>query len=97
MTDTQQHEARLREVAAAWQELATNKAFSTILEKDLQFRWPVFGAAFDSGDNYNPHAAAQRDGRREVVTYLWAQQRRVLSQQDKDEDDTTQRSNKAKV
>lgn len=74
MTDDQEAIEKEREQQAAitkeaWRRMLVDMHFQTVL-LDLQRRFPPFLAAFRADDGFNPHAAAMREGNREVLTYI---------------------------
>lgn len=60
------HKAKLD---SAWAELALLPAFDVVLQ-EAQRRFGMFQPVFQPGDNYNPHAAALRDGNKQVLAYF---------------------------
>lgn len=75
-------EARLDE---AWTDLALNKSFKTVFEQHLQQHFSMFGEAFRSGDGYNTHAAAKRDGHKDVLNFIARRLARGKAMLDADE------------
>lgn len=72
MTQQEQEEQRKNKLARvndAWTELSKSKAFQTVMEA-AQLHFGMFSPAFIATDNYNPHAAAQRDGQKTVLAYF---------------------------
>lgn len=65
-----ERERQERAILASWRFLATNKEFQIVFERDLQPMFRMFGASFLSEDGFNPHAAAKRDGNKEVLNYI---------------------------
>jgi hypothetical protein len=57
-------------IASAWDALARSKDFEVVFLRDLQDRFPALEASF-RGPDYNPYAAAQRDGAKEVIGHIW--------------------------
>jgi|GEM_PF-1885224 len=60
-------EVRVRE---AWQVLADSPEFQTVFELDLQVHFNLHRACFQAGDQFNPSAAAQRDGQKQVISHI---------------------------
>lgn len=73
MTEVEQIEAKRKNRQArlndAWADLATSKAFRLVME-DAQLHFGMFKESFLPTDNFNPHAAAQRDGQKSVLTFF---------------------------
>lgn len=65
----QKRAAELARVRTAAQNLAENKDF-TVLFEHLQYRFPLTSPSFREGDEGNTHAAAKRDGNKQVVAYM---------------------------
>jgi len=61
---------REAEVKAAWEALALNPSFKTVWEKDLQSKFNPLRASFRADDGYNTHAAALRDGEKNVIAHI---------------------------
>lgn len=53
-------------VAAAWADLALNKSFEVAFT-DAQARFGMLASCFQAKDNFNTHAAAFRDGQKDVL------------------------------
>ena len=74
MTQPEEQEAvrkaREAQVRAAWQVLADSPEFQTVFELDLQVHFNLHRACFQSGDQFNPSAAAQRDGQKQVISHI---------------------------
>lgn len=74
MTTQEEQEAirkdREAQVRAAWQVLAETPEFQTVFELDLQVHFNLHRASFQSGDQFNPCAAAQRDGQKQVISHI---------------------------
>ena len=60
------HEAK---VNAAWATLALSPEFQTVFA-DLQTRFGFLSPAFQATDQFNTHAAAHRDGAKEVLRLI---------------------------
>lgn len=73
MTLHEEQEAKRKDrkakLDAAWAELALSDAFNLVLTAAQQ-HFGMFQPAFRATDNYSPHAAAQRDGNKEVLAYF---------------------------
>lgn len=73
MTPAEEIEAKRKDRAArlnaAWAELSMSPAFKTVME-DAQIHFGMFKESFLPTDNYNPHAAAQRDGQKSVLAHF---------------------------
>lgn len=73
MTAAEETEARrkdrLARVNDAWAELSLSPAFKTVME-DAQIHFCMFKESFLPTDNFNPHAAAQRDGQKSVLAHF---------------------------
>lgn len=70
MTDTATAKRdRDSRVNAAWDDLALNKALQTVFLDDLQALFSPFSPSFQ-GPDYNPYAAAQRDGAKQVIAHI---------------------------
>ncbi len=61
---------REAEIKTAWEALALNPAFRTVWEKDLQSKFNPLRASFRVDDGYNTHAAALRDGEKNVIAHI---------------------------
>ena len=61
--------AEIARVRTAAQNLVENKDFNIVFE-DLQTKFPLTTPSFREGDEANTHAAAERDGNKQVVAYL---------------------------
>ncbi len=86
MTDTDAKRIdRLAAVTAAWAELALNKSFKVVFE-DAQLRFGMLSPSFVATDGYNTHAAAVRDGQKEVLRDF---ARRLCLGRERLEDETT--------
>lgn len=59
----------LAKLNAAWADLALNPAFNTVLVQAQQ-HFGMFLPSFREKDGFNPHAAAQRDGQKDVLAYF---------------------------
>jgi len=70
MTETQakkiDHDAKVK---AAWASLALSPEFQTVFT-DLQIRFGFLEASFTAQNNYNPTAAAVRDGEKNVLRHI---------------------------
>lgn len=70
MTETQakklDHEAKVK---AAWASLALFPEFQTVFT-DLQIRFGFLAPSFSAQDNFNPTAAAVRDGEKNVLRHI---------------------------
>ena len=70
MTETQakklDHEAKVK---AAWAALALSPEFQTVFT-DLQIRFGFLAPSFSAQDNFNPTAAAVRDGEKNVLRHI---------------------------
>ena len=70
MTETQakklDHEAKVK---AAWAALALSPEFQTVFT-DLQIRFGFIAPSFSAQDNFNPTAAAVRDGEKNVLRHI---------------------------
>lgn len=79
MTAAEEIEAKRKDRAArlnaAWAELSGSQAFNLVLTA-AQSHFGMFRPVFQSGDNFNPHAAAQRDGHKDVLAYFLRRQAR---------------------
>ena len=73
MTKAEEQEAirkdRLARLNAAWAELALLPAFNVVLAAAQQ-HFGMFQPSFSPTDQFNPHAAAQRDGQKSVLAYF---------------------------
>jgi hypothetical protein len=72
MTQREQEEQRSNKLARvndAWGELSQSEAFQTVMEA-AQLHFGMFSQSFLPTDNFNPHAAAQRDGQKTVLAYF---------------------------
>lgn len=78
-----EREKREDKIKAAWKALATNKDFTTAFELDLHPRFSR--PCFLEEDNFNPHAAAKRDGQRSVLVHIG---RRLATAQNLDADES---------
>ena len=83
----QQREAQRKKIAEAWMRLSQNDDFLLIYEQDLQRHFGLFKSSFSSEDGFNPHAAAQKDGQKQVLLYI--HRRRLGGQAMLDADDET--------
>jgi len=82
MTEAEQIEAKRKDRQArlndAWADLATSKSFRLVME-DAQLHFGMFKESFLPTDNFNPHAAAQRDGQALLSLHLlWAPRTNVI-------------------
>ena len=70
MTETQakkiDHDAKVK---AAWASLALSPEFQTVFT-DLQIRFGFLAPSFSAQDNFNPTAAAVRDGEKNVIRHI---------------------------
>jgi len=62
--------AREVQVREAWQVLADLPEFQTVFELDLQVHFNLHRQSFQSGDDFNVCAAAQRDGQKQVISHI---------------------------
>ena len=85
-----QRRNREAEVRAAWEVLALNPSFKTVWEKDLQSKFNPLKPSFRSDDAHNTHAAAIRDGEKNVIAHI--AKRLALGVAMLDEDDTSKPS-----
>lgn len=60
------HEAKVK---AAWADMALSPAFKTVFD-DLQIRFGFLAPSFTADNNYNPTAAAVRDGEKNVLRHI---------------------------
>lgn len=72
-------------VRQAWQELALDPNFRLVFECDLQVHFNLHKASFDAGSDFNPYAAAQRDGQKQVISHIF---RRIARAEDSLDDDS---------
>lgn len=70
MTPEETKRRRDARVRQAWADLALDPSFRTVFEEDLQLVFNIHHASFQ-GPDYNTHAAAVRDGRKEVISYIF--------------------------
>lgn len=79
MTPAEEIEAKRKDRAAklnaAWAELSASQAFNLVLTAAQQ-HFGMFRPVFQAADNFNPHAAAQRDGQKDVLAYFLRRQAR---------------------
>lgn len=79
MTAAEEIEAKRKDRAArlnaAWAELSASQAFNVVLTAAQQ-HFGMFRPVFQATDNFNPHAAAQRDGQKDVLAYFLRRQAR---------------------
>jgi hypothetical protein len=70
MTETQakklDHEAKVK---TAWASIALSPEFQTVFT-DLQIRFGFLAPSFSAQDNFNPTAAAVRDGEKNVLRHI---------------------------
>lgn len=70
MTETQakklDHEAKVK---SAWASIALSPEFQTVFT-DLQIRFGFLAPSFSAQDNFNPTAAAVRDGEKNVLRHI---------------------------
>jgi hypothetical protein len=69
ITEEQKRAAKLARVRSAAQNLAENDDFG-ILWEYLQTLYPLTGPSFIPGDEANTHAAAKRDGNKQVMARI---------------------------
>lgn len=77
---------REAKVRSTWEALAMNPDFKLVFEHDLQVHFPFFSPSFQSGDGFNPHAAAQRDGQKAVIGHIHRRILKAESTLEQDED-----------
>lgn len=65
--ERQQEQASIK---AAWADLALDKSFAVVLEKDLQRKFNLARESFRVEEGFNPIPAAQRDGQRMVIAHI---------------------------
>lgn len=80
-----QVEAQRQKIAEAWSRLAENADFTLVYERDLQLKFGLLNKSFRSEDGFNPHAAAQRDGQKDVLLYIHRRRLGGLAMLDADE------------
>ena len=76
-------ERQAARVESAWMALALNKDLNTVLVA-LQFEFRSFYPSFLPSDNYNPHAAALRDGNKHVLNEILRRLAEAKSRLEKD-------------
>jgi len=64
---------RKRRLKHAWQKMAASPEFQLIFEKDIQIEFNPFSPSFLASEGFNPHAAACRDGHRQVIAHIHKQ------------------------
>lgn len=74
MTTQEEQEAvrkdREARVRAAWQVLVDLPEFQEVFELDLQVHFNLHRSSFQSSDQFNACAAAQRDGQKQVISHI---------------------------
>lgn len=74
MTPQEEKEAAARERKAevnnAWQRLALSPDFKLVFEKDIQIQYNPLAPSFLEKEDFNPYAAACRDGSRQVISHI---------------------------
>jgi hypothetical protein len=72
MTDEeiqQRREQHARRLDGAWFVLSQSVEFEVVMQS-LQIEYAIFKPSFTASDSHNSHAAAQRDGQRQVLNEI---------------------------
>lgn len=64
---------RKRQLKHAWQIVAASAEFQLVFEKDIQIEFNPFSPSFLASEGFNAHAAACRDGHRQVIAHIHKQ------------------------
>ena len=64
---------RKRQLKHAWQVVAASPEFKLIFEQDIQIEFNPFSPSFLASEGFNAHAAACRDGHRQVIAHIHKQ------------------------